>query len=287
MFGTYFNHSQMRRYIVAFGSLFSDIQVRRVDASGVEQQRLVVPIEYGPKEKWFTRSVEDPDFKVGIEAVLPRMAYELPTIHYDGSRHPNRNNSLIFRAPDDTVLTRMYIGVPYNLDFTLSILVKNAQDGLQIVEQILPYFSPDLVFAMVPVPAFGLTETIPLTLTSVNESDDYEGEFAKRRTILWNLNFTMKAWFYGPKRDSKKILNTEVNIINVTDEIGFAQPSFIDLENQVDGRFELEGGGRFADESSPNDTLAATAVITAVADANQDPVPGPDVKATVTIVDRG
>ncbi len=286
MFGTYFHHQQMRRYIVAFGSLFNKIELRRWDSSGAETQRLVVPIDYANKEKWFTRLTQDPQFQVGIEAVLPRMAFEMPTLHYDSSRHLNTGQSLIFRAPDETVLTRMYVGVPYNLNFNLQILTKLQQDGLQIIEQILPYFTPDLFFAMIPVPAFGITETIPLTLNSVTTSDDYEGEF-KRRVILWNLSFNMKVWFYGPKRDSKRITNVEVDIFNVSDEIGFEQPTFIDLESPADGILQLEDGGRFADESSPDETLEPTAIITAVADPDQDPLPSDHVAATVTVVDNG
>lgn len=284
MFGTFYNSQQMRRYIIAFGQFFNKLEVRRDDASGKEIQRLTVPLDFAAKEKWYTRLVEDPTFSRGIEYVLPRMAYEMPSVHYDGSRHLNTRASLIFGSRDLSSLTRMWVGVPYNLGFTLYILTKTQQDGLQLIEQILPYFSPDLVFTMSPVPEFGIEDTVPLTLMSVAQSDDYEGSLEKRRNIIWTLGFTMKIFFYGPKRDSKQITKVDIDLFN--GELPFTHPAYFEEEDAT-GRLDLEGGGSLADESTPDFMLDApeVATIEAVADPDQAQVPGPNVKATVTITD--
>ena len=51
-------------------------------------------------------------------------------------------------------LDTQYMPVPYNLDFELYILAKNQDDGLQIVEQILPYFQPEYNVTITPVEGF-------------------------------------------------------------------------------------------------------------------------------------
>jgi hypothetical protein len=284
MFGTFFNHQQMRRYLIAFGQFFNKLEVHRTDVNGIESQRVLVPLDFSPKERWFTRLLADPDFTVGTEITLPRLAYEMPTLHYDGSRHINTRANLVFPSPDNTELTRMYVGVPYNLNFNLYLLTKLQQDGLQVIEQIVPYFTPDLFFAMVPVPEFGIEDTIPLSLTSVACSDDYEGSFEKRRNILWTLGFTMKVFFYGPKRDSKRITKVDIDLYASTPP--FVHPSYLSEEDGT-GRLDLESGDFLVNESTPDTALDTqeVAIIEAVADADQIPEPGPNVKATVSVTD--
>lgn len=284
MFGTFFNNQQLRRYVLAFGQFFNKLEVHRTDATGKEAQRLVVPLDFSAKERWFTRLLQDPNFSVGTEITLPRLAYELPSMHYDGSRHVNTRDSLIFPSQDQTELTRMWVGVPYNLGFTLYLLTKLQSDGLQIVEQILPYFTPDLFFAMVPVPAFGIEDTIPLTLNNIQCSDDYEGSFEKNRNILWTMSFTMKVFFYGPKRDSKRISKVDIDLFATTPP--YDHPTYIG-EEDGSGRLDLENGGALVDESTPDSVLNAHKVVTieAIADPDQIQLPGPDVKATVTVTE--
>lgn len=209
MFAT-FNHDQLRRYILAFGSFFDNISVVRNDAAGVETQRLRVPIEYGPKEKWLAHIIQDPDFQQSVAITVPRIAFELGGISYDTSRKLNTLNQL--KCPP----MRTYVGVLYLLTFNLEILVKFQSDGFQIVEQIFPYFTPDLTFAIRTLPELGIIDQIPLTLNSVAHTDNYEGDFEKRRIIIWSLRFAMKVNFYGPTKSSTagRIEEVEVDVYN-------------------------------------------------------------------------
>jgi hypothetical protein len=109
MFG-YFYNEQFRRYIVAFGSLFDSIYVAR-HAGGEEVQRILVPIEFGPKERWLTRLTQDPDFTQGVGQIVPRFAYEYGAPSYDASRHLNTLNQLRFPSDVPGATTRVWAGV--------------------------------------------------------------------------------------------------------------------------------------------------------------------------------
>jgi hypothetical protein len=215
----FFTHHALRRYLLAFGSLFDDMTVVREDASGEEQQRLVVPIDYGPKERWLYRLTQDPDFTRSVGQVVPRISYEMTGIAYDTTRKLNTLDKLTTTSDQERKQARLWVGVPYTLTIELTILTKLQQDGMQLVEQILPYFTPDYSLALRPVAEFpALVDTIPISLQSVSHSDNYEETFETRRVILWTLDFSMKVYFYGPVRHKKRIEEVFVNLYNSTED---------------------------------------------------------------------
>ena len=214
---THFKHLLLRRYLLAFGSLFDNMIITREDSSGNEAYRQVVPLEYGPKERWLVRLTQDPDFLKSVGEVVPRMSYEISSLTYDATRKINTLDKLTFPSAEAGNRARMYVGVPYNIGIKLSVLVKLQQDGMQIVEQILPYFTPDYTIAIRPLDELPqLVDTIPITLQSVSQSDKYEGNFETRRVIIWELDFTIKAFFYGPVRTQKRVQEVIVNLYNST-----------------------------------------------------------------------
>jgi hypothetical protein len=213
------------------------------------------------------------------------MSFELTGINYDGSRHLNSLNHLTFQTPEQKHMARLYVGVPYTLHFDLDILVKLQQDGLQIVEQILPYFTPDLTFRLRPIPALGFPDQIPLTLTSTTQSDNYEGDFEHRRAIVWTLGFTMKVNFYGPIKSQGIIDEVVVDIYNSPLNDIIDPP--ITLETEDGQLLELEdGSGHLMGEATPDAYLGQTptAVVDTVALPNQDPIPG-NVASTTTVTE--
>lgn len=212
---TYFKHLLMRRYLLAFGTLFDNITITRENATGVEQYRQTVPLEYGPKERWLTRLTQDPDFLQGVAQVVPRMSYELKNLAYDPTRKLNTLQRLSFASDTPHRQDRSYVGVPYTMTIGLSILTKLQQDGMQIVEQILPYFTPNYTIAVHPLAEYDeLVDVIPITLSSISHADNYEGDFLTRRAIVWDLEFTMKVNFYGPVKTGKPIEEVFVNVYN-------------------------------------------------------------------------
>ena len=210
MFG-YFSHGLIRKYVIVFGSMFNDLTIQRYNGA-TRVQTLAVPIAYGPKQKFLVRLETDPNLDREIAISLPRLGFELTGISYDPVRKLNstQKNSYVFS--DKTLLKTQYTPVPYNIDFTLSIMVKNADDGTQILEQILPYFKPEWNIAVNLVPEMNISMDIPTVLNSVSLQDAYDGDFMSRRGLNWDLNFTMKGYIYGPVSNSGVITRTQVDL---------------------------------------------------------------------------
>lgn len=208
MFSTnpfYFN--LIRKYIITFGTLFNNIYITRSNNAGEEVARIRVPITYGPKDKALTRVVQDPAIdRPTATYPLPMMTFEMTGFDYDGSRKLQTTNRNAYNDPVDPLKRRyQYNPVPYNIGFQLSILVKNAEDGTKIVEQILPYFTPDWTVTALLIPEMNIKHDIPVILNRVNLDDVYEGEFTERRSMVWTLDFTLKGYLYGPVKTTKVI----------------------------------------------------------------------------------
>lgn len=210
---TYFRHETIRKYVILFGSYFDDITVQRYNSSNVRIQTLGVPLAYGPKQKFLVRLATDPQLDRDVAIQLPRMGFELQNIAYDPTRKLNNTQKNFYvSSTDNTVNKTQYTPVPYNFDFILSIFVKSADDGTQIIEQILPYFKPEWNSTVNLIPEMGISMDIPTILNSVDIEDNYEGDFLSRRALIWNLNFTMKGYLYGPTSTSGVITRAQVDL---------------------------------------------------------------------------
>ena len=217
MFGLTFGHGTMRKYIIYFGTLFNNIWVKRYDSGGNLIQNMKVPLNYGPREKFLARLDGNPDLQRPIAMQLPRMSFEITGVYYDAARKLPMTNKITAPDPSDpNGVLYQYMPVPYNIDITLSIMVKNAEDGTYIIEQILPYFNPMWSATLNLVPEMGIKHDIPITLDNVVCEDTYEGDFMTRRAIIWTLNFTLKGYFFGPSISANtgiiKEIDTNISI---------------------------------------------------------------------------
>ena len=212
---TPFYFSLIRKYVILFGTLFNNIYISRTDKNGNTVDMFKVPIMYGPKETALTRVLQDANIdRPTATATLPIMAFHMTGFAYDGNRKLQTVNKLVSIDTDDpNVKKYQWVSVPYTLGFNLYILVKNAEDGTKIVEQILPYFTPDWTVSAILIPEMNVIHDIPVVLKSINLEDDhaYNTDFRKRRTIIWTLSFDLKGYFYGPVKTSKiiKYTNTQ------------------------------------------------------------------------------
>jgi hypothetical protein len=219
-------HGIIRKCIVGFGSLFSDIYIDRRQGDSVTGnviQRLQVPLAYAPKEKWIVRLDQDPSLENHVYTTLPRMSFEIIGYNYDPSRKVNRMQQLKCGDGTGTVST-MYTPVPYNLDLSLYILTKTQEDGLQIIEQILPTFTPEYTLSINVVPDMNVKIDVPIVLNSVSVQDDYDGDFQTRRFVTHSLNFQMKINLFGPIAGQSVIETVNANIGNNED---FSNPNRI------------------------------------------------------------
>ena len=199
MFGTYFYNETIKRCVSVFGTMFNNIQYKKVKSDGTVLTSPIVPLSYTPKQKFLDRLAEEPNLsdKNRSAISLPRMAFELTGFEYDVQRQQNKLIESIKNASEsDGKRGFQYAPAPYNLNFTLSILTKNMNDALQIVEQILPYFQPEYTVTMKMVDSMTENRDVPIVLNSVSFQDDYEGSFEDRRIIEYTLDFTMKTYFF-------------------------------------------------------------------------------------------
>jgi len=198
MLGNYFYNEVFRKTVIAFGTLFNNIEIRRKNGSVVEAMK--IPLSYGSQQKWLARirqigTSQDPTRK-STAITLPRMAFEMTSISYDASRKVSPTQQIRSQDGKNT-----YMPVPYNIGFSLAILSKNQDDALQIVEQILPYFQPFFSITVNVLPEIGEKKDFPVVLNDLDYKDEYEGDFEERRTLIYTLSFTVKTYVYGPVVD--------------------------------------------------------------------------------------
>ena len=210
MLGTYFYHEILRKTVIGFGTLFNNINIRHKDASGTNFSVMKVPLAYGPMQKFLARIQQQPDLEREIAITLPRLSFEMQGLQYDPTRKTGIAQT--FLAKDGTTAKKVYMPVPYNVGFELSIMSKLSDDALQILEQIVPYFQPSFNITINLISSIGEKKDIPIVLESINYSDQYEGSFDTRRTIVYTLAFTAKTYLFGPVADNPEGLIKKVDV---------------------------------------------------------------------------
>ena len=225
MFGYFYNES-MRRMTIAFGQLFNNIQIKRKDSSGSTIQSIRVPLAYAPKEKFLTRLDQQPDLDNREFAItLPRMSFEIASIEYDASRKLNRLQKFkkVKTSAEGKVLDFNYMPVPYNISYTLNVFTATAEGGLQIIEQILPYFQPDYTVTINAIPNLDIKRDVPIILNSVNYEDSYSGDYTTRRAVIYTLTFTAKTYLFGPAQTQKVVKTVQSDLYSDTDIVDKAR----------------------------------------------------------------
>jgi len=209
-----FYNRTIRKVVVAFGTMFNEIFLQRFNRDGTVRREIIkVPLSYGSKEKYLTRITADPNLTKSVSTVVPRIAFDMTGIAYDNSRKQaslTRN----FALDAENKLNTQFAPVPYDFNFTLSIFVRNTEDGTQILEQILPFFKPDYTLTVNFIPEMGLTYDMPVILNSVSPTTDYEGDMMSTRLIVWDLEFTVKGYIWPPVRKPGGLIGQFSNTSN-------------------------------------------------------------------------
>ena len=220
MFGNYFYNESMRRMTIGFGQIFNNIQIKRKNDTGKVIQTIRVPLAYGPKEKFLVRldqqsSLSNREFAI----TLPRMGFEISGISYDPTRKLTRIQKFkqVKSGKEGKVLDFNYTPVPYNISYNLYSFTASAEAGLQIIEQILPFFQPDFTVTVNAIPELSIKRDIPIVLNSVDYEDTYEGDFSRRRAVIYTLGFTAKTYLFGPATTQKVIKTTQADTYTDTD----------------------------------------------------------------------
>jgi len=211
MLGTYYYHEVIRRTTIAFATLFNDIHIRHRKKGSNNLVDIKVPLSYGPTQKFLARLNQQPSLERPVQKVLPRMSFEMTNIQYDPSRKTSITQT--FKACDDGgQIKKVFLPVPYNIGFQLSMMSKIEEDTHQVVEQILPFFQPAFNLTVDLIDSIGEKRDVPVILDSVSFTDDYEGDFSSRRVLIYTFNFTVKTYLFGPISDSTDGLIRKVQV---------------------------------------------------------------------------
>ena len=230
----HFYNRTIRKIVVAFGTLFNDIVLVRYNKAGTEEyERTRVPLAYGAKEKFITRLNSDPTLTRSINTSLPRISFDLQGLTYDSSRKQMSTLKNFALNSSTGTLNTQFAPIPYNFDFTLSIYVRNQEDGTQILEQILPFFTPDFTVTVDLIEDMDQKYDIPIILDSVSSEVDYEGDFLTTRMIVWTLNFTVKSYIFPPVNKSGKIIRQANTNIYVNSQSNLSQKVYVDVANGI------------------------------------------------------
>jgi len=215
LFGAPFYFSLIRKYVILMGTLLNNIRITRTDKNGNVIDLLKVPITYAPKDKMLARVLQDPALDRNSATLsLPMISFEMGEIKYDGTRKLNTIGKSTVKstvAGEQSKFKYQYNPVPYNITFKVFVYAKNVEDGTKIIEQILPYFTPDWTTTCNLIPEMEIAMDIPIILTNIDYSDKYDGQYKDRRMIIWSLDFLLKGYFYGPVKKSAIIKFININ----------------------------------------------------------------------------
>ena len=209
----YFYNEILRKTIISFGTLFNGISITHTDSSDATVNVTKVPLAYGPTQKFLARLTQQPDLNRATAITLPRMSFEFTGLTYDPSRKVTTTQQIVVQDPDSNAdIKKVFMPVPYNMQFELAIMCKLNDDALQIVEQILPYFQPQYNLTVQLVESIKEKRDIPIILENVTMQDDYEGDFTTRRVLLYTLRFTAKTYLFGPVTSATKDIVKQVSV---------------------------------------------------------------------------
>lgn len=204
-----FYHSHIKRYVAIFGTLFNDISIIREGKNG-DKKTIKVPLSFVHKDKVLERLQQNPNLKETWNNSFPRMAFEMDSPTYDGTRKEGSSLQTMRKA-DGTKARFQFSPAPYTIPFRLVIFSVKLEDGLQVLEQILPFFQPEYTVSAREIPDMGIDRDIHVVLNSVSFTDNVEGDFTESRLIEWTLDFSLKGYFYGPVADKSIIKTIDIN----------------------------------------------------------------------------
>ncbi len=277
MLGTTYYHETIRKYVAIFGTLFNDINIQRRNSAGVITEQIKVPIEYSAKDRMLLHIRKMSTTDAGVQTTLPRMGFVLNGITYDGTRKLNTLGQVYAAntAASSSTLLKQYNPVPYNFDFELTAAVDNAEDGAQIFEQIVPFFTPEFTVSVNLVPSMNVKPDISIILNSTTTEDSYEGDFTTRREIIWTFGFQLKGYIYPDVKSGSVTKSVIVNLRMPAEEV--ESPEYIILEDSTD--FSVNYLLLDADAGSPN----ATGIMKFITETSSTGTASAGIKTRLTV----
>lgn len=209
------HNDSIRKIIVAFGNLFSQIPILRYDDNQNEIERFIVSIIYAAKEQYVHRLNDDPELNSRVNIVIPTLSYEMMGMSYDASRKQITNIKNFAHTSEG--VRSQYMPVPYDFDIDLNLYARTFEDAHQIVEHIVSYFTPDYTIKVNYIPEMNVVKEVPIILKSVDRDVEYEGDReSSTRRIVFTFHFTLKGYIFGKPTDlsDKLITHTITNVLS-------------------------------------------------------------------------
>ena len=276
MLGITYYHQTIRKYVAVFGTLFNDINIQRKNSAGAILEQIKVPIAYEAKDKMLLR-MRAVQAEGSVAQSIPRMGFVMNGITYDGTRKLNTLGQVYAAntAASTSTLMKQYNPVPYNFDFELTAAVDNAEDGAQIFEQIVPFFTPEFTVSVNLVPSMNVKPDISIILNGTTVEDSYEGDFTARREIIWSFTFQLKGYIYPDVKSGSVTKSVIVNLRMPAEEADI--PEYIILEDSTD--FSVNYLLLDADAGSPT----ATGLMKFITEASSTGTGAAGIKSRLTV----
>ena len=246
MLGAYTYNKIIRKCVIGFGTLFNNIECRKENKDGSVYSRMKVPLAYGPRQKFLARLEQQADLNQKVAITVPRLSFEMTGISYDSARKL-APTTLTLKADTNNAVKKQFTPVPYNIDFELNVISKTNDESLEIMEQILPVFQPSFQMTIKLVDSMNDFRDVPIILNSVSYSDDYEGTFDDRKITLITMQFTVKAYIFGPVGTAAPIKKAKADIYTTmpsataTRQVEYQVTPKALTDKNKDGTTELSG----------------------------------------------
>lgn len=217
---TPFYFSSIRSLVIGFLSLFNNIRIQKFDSSGTLQDTIKVPVAWGSGDKSIIITDYEDENRLNdytmVKLLLPRISVSLDNIEYDNIRM-SQFTKFLFKEQLSTNLKSIYSPVPYNFSFSVNIYTKYIDDGLQIMEQILPYYRPFYTITIKNIKNLEILKDVQIVLNGVSYEDTYEGAVQDERVINYIMNFQAQHWIWPPiAGDPKIIKKAYANFLNLS-----------------------------------------------------------------------
>ena len=246
----YHYFSTIRHLVGGFGSMFSDINIKHKDTNGDIAKSFRVPLKYGTRNAWLAKLKErEKDTNVARTAItLPQISFQMGQMAYAS----DRANTALTRTKriqkSDTLKDKIFSQlqkVPYDFSFSVNVYAKNMEDGLQIVEQILPRFNPEETLLLNEIPELDLSTEVKIDLVGVSPNDTFEGSISNTKRILtWDFDFVVRGYIYQPIKDSALIKEIQISMYeegSTTNETIDVNVNPLEADEDEDWNIEING----------------------------------------------
>jgi hypothetical protein len=209
----HFNYNILGKTIVQFLDIFNDLHVARYDKDGKILKYLSIPLKFAPKTKqWYWKERRE---KGNVDdKIFPTMAVILNDVQYSPDRKTNKNFR-IKSGEKEKSMYRLFSPVPYDFDFEVKVAAQYMADITQIVEQILPYFDPNVVirisFDEIGIDGINI-EPLELLVTYEGSSKEFPVDLGEEdyRVLEWTFNFKVQGFLFKPMEEVgtiRKVIN--------------------------------------------------------------------------------